>query len=122
MDNRVVRVALAARSVAPLPDGTGFANGMAVHLPRWRTVPEPPLKAFEPHAVDQIVVASDGQSLIVVDGDERNVRHLACDGKVLAEPYRARQSETIGGEFFHGDSPKPILRKIGSASTRVSPS
>jgi hypothetical protein len=103
-----------------LPDGTGFAiglaDGTAVRISRDGTVPEPPFKAFELHAVDRIVVAPDGQSLIVVDGDERNARHLAWDGKVLAEPYRAGQSETISGAFFHGGSPKLILRKVSSTS------
>jgi WD40 repeat protein len=119
-DKSVVRVALAARSVAPLPDGTGFAiglaDGTAVRVSRDGTVPEPPFKAFERHAVGRIVVAPDGQSLIVVDGDEGNARHLTWDGKVLAEPYRASQFETISGAFFHGGSPKLILRKVGSTS------
>jgi hypothetical protein len=119
-DKSVRRVALAARSVAPLPDGTGFAvglaDGTAVRLSRDGMVREPPPKASEPGAVGRIVVAPDGQSFIAVEGDEGQARHLAWDGKVLAAPYRAGPSEMISGAFFHEGSPKLIVRSVGSAA------
>jgi hypothetical protein len=117
-DKSVRRMALAARSVAPLPDGTGFAiglaDGMAVRISRDGTVREPPVKASELGSVGRIVVAPDGQSFIAVEGDEGQARHLAWDGRVLAGPYRAGQSEMISGAFFHEGSPKLILRSVGS--------
>ena len=116
-DKTVLRVAQAAQSVAPLPDGTGFAvglaNGTVVRLSRDGTVRGPPVKAFEPEAVQRIVVAPDGQSFIAVDGDERHARHFAWDGKVRAGPYRAEPSETIAGAYFHQGLPKLISRKAG---------
>jgi hypothetical protein len=119
-DKSVRRVALAARSVAPLPDGTGFAvglaDGTAVRLSRDGTVREPTVKASEPGAVGRIVVAPDGQSFIAVDGDERQAGHLAWDGRVLAGPYRSGQSEMISGAFFHEGSPKLIIRSGGSTA------
>jgi hypothetical protein len=117
VDKAVLRVAQAAQSVAPLPDGTGFAVGLAdgtvVRLSRDGTVRGPPVKAFEPEAVQRIVVAPDGQSFIAVDGDERHARHFAWDGKVRAGPYRAEPSETIAGAYFHQGLPKLISRKAG---------
>jgi hypothetical protein len=119
-DKSVLRVALAARSVAPLPDGTGFAIGLAdgtvVRISRDGTVREPTVKASELGAVGRIVVAPDGQSFIAVDGDEGQARHLAWDGRVLAGPYRAGQSEMISGAFFHEGSPKLIIRSVGSTA------
>jgi hypothetical protein len=119
-DKSVRRVALPARSVAPLPDGAGFAvglaDGAAVRLSRDGTVREPPVKASELGAVGRIVVAPDGQSFIAVEGDERQARHLAWDGRVLAGPYRSGQSEAISGAFFHEDSPRLILRFVGSTA------
>lgn len=117
----VVRVALAARSVAPLPDGTGFAiglaDGTAVRLSREGTVREPPLKASELHAVDRIAVAPDGQSVIAVDGDERIACHLTWDGNVLAGPYRGSQPEAIIGAFFDVRSlPRLALKDVDSTS------
>ena len=114
------RVALSAESVAPLPDGTGFAVGLAdgtvVRLSRDGTVREPAVKASELGAVGRIVVAPDGQSFIAVEDDERHARHLAWDGKVLAGPYRAGQSEMISGAFFHQGSPRLIIRFVGSTA------
>jgi hypothetical protein len=119
-DKTVLRVAQAARSVAPLPDGTGFAIGLSdgtvIRLSRDGTVGGPPVKAFEPEAVQRIVVAPDGQSFIAIDGDERHARHFAWDGKALAPPYRAERSETIAGVFFHDGSPRLISRTTGPAT------
>ncbi len=119
-DKRVRRVAIAAQSVAPLPDGAGFAvglaDGTAVRLSRDGTVREPSVKAAELGSVGRIVVAPDGQSFIAVEGDERQARHLAWDGKVLAGPYRSGQSEMISGAFFHEGSPRLIVRFVGSTA------
>ena len=119
-DKRVQRVALPARSVAPLPDGGGFAVGLAdgtvVRLARDGTVRESPAKAAELGAVGRIVIAPDGQSFIAVEGDERQARHLAWDGKLLAGPYRAGESEMIVGAFFHEGSPRLISRSGGSTA------
>jgi hypothetical protein len=119
-DKRVRRVALAAQSVASLPDGTGFAVGSAdgtvVRLSRDGTVREPTLKASELGAVGRIVVAPDGQSFIAVEGDEGQALHLAWDGRVLAGPYRLGQSELFSGAFFHEGSPKLIIRSVGSTA------
>ncbi len=113
-DKSVHRVALAARSVAPLPGGAGFAVGLAdgtvARLSRDGAVQQLPFKASELGAVGRIVVAPDGQSFIAVESDEGQARHLAWDGKVLAGPYRAGQSEIISGVFFHQGTPKLILR------------
>jgi hypothetical protein len=121
-DKSVRRMALAARSVAPLPDGTGFAIGSAdgtvVRLSRDGTVREPPFKAFDLGAVGRIVVAPDGQSFIAVDGDEGQACHLAWDGRVLAGPDRAGPSETISGAFFHEGAPKLIIRSVGSTADK----
>jgi hypothetical protein len=117
-DKSVRRMALAARSVAPLPDGTGFAVGLAdgtvVRISRDDTVREPTVKASELGAVGRIVVAPDGQSFIAVEGDEGQARHLAWDGRVLAGPYRSGPSEMISGAFFHEGSPKLIIGSVGS--------
>jgi hypothetical protein len=119
-DKSVLRVALAARSVASLPDGTGFAiglaDGTAVRISRDGTVREPPVKASELGAVGRIVVAPDGQSSIAVEGDEGQARHLAWDGRILAGPYRAGQSEMISGAFFHEGSPRLIIRSVGATA------
>ena len=73
-DKSVRRVALAALSVAPLPDGNGFAvgltDGTAVRLSRDGAVREPTVKASELGGVGRIVVAPDGQSFIAVEDDE----------------------------------------------------
>ena len=119
-EKSVRRVALAARSVASLPDGTGFAIGLAdgtvARLSSDGTAREPTVKASELGAVGRIVVAPDGQSFIAVDGDEGQARHLAWDGRVLAGPYRAGQSEMISGAFFHEGAPKLIIRSVGSTA------
>ena len=119
-DKSVRRIALAARSVAPLPDGTGFAIGLAdgtvVRISRDGTVREPSFKASELGAVGRIAVAPDGQSFIAVEGDEGQARHLAWDGRVLAGPYRAGPSELISGAFFHEGSPRLIIRSVGSTA------
>jgi hypothetical protein len=121
-DKSVLRIALAARSVAPLPDGTGFAVGLAdgtvVRISRDGTVREPPFKASDLGAVGRIVVAPDGQSFIAVDGDEGQACHLAWDGRVLAGPYRLGPSEMISGAFFHEGSPKLIIRSVGSTADK----
>lgn len=113
VDNSVRRVALAARSVAPLPDGTGFAVGLAdgtvARLSRNGAVQQLPFKASEVGTVGRIIVAPDGQSFIAVEGDEGQARHLTWDGTVLAGPYRAGQSKMISGAFFHQGTPKLIL-------------
>ena len=113
-------MALAARSVAPLPDGTGFAIGLAdgtvVRLSRDGTPQGPPVKASEQGAVGRIVVAPDGQSFIAVEDDERHARHLAWDGRVLAGPYRAGEAELISGAFLHEGSPRLIVRSTGSTA------
>ena len=115
-DKSVRRVTLAARSVAPLPDGAGFAiglaDGTAVRLSRDGAVREPTVKASELGGVGRIVVAPDGQSFIAVEDDERQARHLAWDGRVLAGPYRSGPSEMISGAFFHAGSPRLILRFV----------
>jgi hypothetical protein len=119
-DKSVRRVALPAQSVAPLPDGSGFAvglaDGTAVRLSRDGAVREPTVKAAELGAVGRLVVAPDGQSFIAVEDDERQARHLAWDGRVLAGPYRAGQSEMISGAFFHAGSPRLIIRFVGSTA------
>jgi hypothetical protein len=119
-DKPVLRVALTAQSVAPLPDGTGFAVGLAdgtvVRLSREGTVREPTVKASELGAVGRIVVAPDGQSVIAVEGDEGQARHLAWDGMVLAGPYREGPSEMISGAFFHEGSPRLIIGSVGSTA------
>jgi hypothetical protein len=123
-DKSVRRVALAAQSVAPLPDGAGFAvglaDGTAVRLSRDGAVREPPVKAAELGGVGRIVVAPDGQSFIAVEDDERHARHLAWGGKVLAGPYRAGQSEMISGAFFYEGSPRLIIRYVEQATGRSS--
>ena len=105
---------------APLPDGTGFvvglADGTAIRISCDGTVRQSPFKASELGAAGRIVVAPDGQSFIAVEDDERHARHLAWDGKVLAGPYRAEQSEMISGAFFHEGSPKLILRLAGTTA------
>ena len=57
-DRSVLRVALAARSVAPLPDGTGFvvglADGTAIRISRDGTVRQSPFKASELGAVGRL--------------------------------------------------------------------
>jgi len=117
-DKNVVRVALSARSVAPLPDGTGFVigltDGTVARLSRDGTLLKLPFKASEIDAVSRIVVAPDGQSFVVVEDDERHARQLAWDGKVLLGPYRANHAEMISGAFFHEGSPWLILRDVGS--------
>jgi WD40 repeat protein len=117
-DKSVLRVALAARSVAPLPDGSGFAVGLAdgtvVRISADGTVRGPPVKASERGAVDTIVVAPDGQSLIAVAGEERRARHLAWDGKVLAGTYRP--GWTIEDAFFFEGSPRLIVKYVVSAA------
>ena len=119
-DKHVLRVALAARSVAPLPDGTGFAVGLAdgtvVRLSRDGTVRAPAVKVFEPGSVGRIAIAPDGQSFIAVDDDEAEARHLTWEGRLLAGPYRAGPSETISGAFFHQGSPRLIVRSVGSTA------
>jgi len=119
-DKSVRRVALAARSVAALPDGAGFAVGLAdgtvVRLSRDGALQGPPVKASEQGAVGRIVVAPDGRSFIAVEDDERHARHLAWDGRVLAGPYRAGEAELISGAFLHEGSPRLIVRSRGSAA------
>jgi WD40 repeat protein len=114
-DKSVLRVPLMARSVAPLPDGTGFivglADGTVALVSRDGAVRKLPFKASEIGAVGRVVVAPDGQSFIAVEDDETHARHFAWDGKLLAGPYRAGQSEMISGGFFHDGSPELILRK-----------
>src|SRR5262245_5576208 len=113
-DNSARRVALAAASVAPLPDGTGFAIGLAdgtvARLSRDGAVQGPFVKATERDGVARIVVAPDGQSLIAVEEGEGRARHLAWDGRVLAGPYREGQYWVISGAFFREGSPKLIIR------------
>ncbi len=117
---RVLRVALAARSVAPLPDGNGFAIGLAdgavVRVAPDSIVTAPTVKAFDLGSVGRIVVAPDGQNFIAVDGDEEEARHLTWDGRLLAGPYRAGSSETINGAFFHQGLPRLIVRSVGSTA------
>jgi hypothetical protein len=113
-DKSVRRVALAAASVAPLPDGSGFAIGLSdgtvVRVSRDGAMQGPPVKASDLGGVGRIVVAPDGQSFIAVEDDERHARRFAWDGRVLAGPYRAGQSELIIGAFFDGGPPKLIIR------------
>jgi hypothetical protein len=93
-----------------------LADGTAVRISRDGTVRKPTVKASELWAVGRIVVAPDGQSFIAVEGDEGQARHLAWDGRVLAGPYRAGQSEMINGAFFHEGSPRLIVRSVGSTA------
>ncbi|MBI2738430.1 MAG: hypothetical protein HYX38_18030 [Rhodospirillales bacterium] len=120
VDKSVRRIALAARSVAPLPDGTGFAVGLAdgtvARVSRDGTVRQLPFKVSEIGAVGRIVVAPDGRSFLAVEDDERQARHFAWDGTVLAGPYRPDQSETISGAFFREGAPRLILSNTGSAA------
>jgi hypothetical protein len=113
-DGSARRVALAAASVAPLPDGTGFAvglsDGTAARVSRDVVVQGPPVKATERDAVSRIVVAPDGQSFIAVEEGETSARHLAWDGRLLAGPYREGSYWLIGGAFFRDGSPKLITR------------
>jgi hypothetical protein len=112
-DKSVRRVALAAESVAPLPDSAGFAIGLSdgtvMRISQEGTAQGSPIKAAELGALERIVVAPDGQSFIAVEGDERQSRQLAWDGRLLAGPYRAMQSESISGAFFHEGSPRLIV-------------
>jgi hypothetical protein len=114
-DKSALRVALAARSVAPLPDGSGFAVGLAdgtvVRLARDGAVQGPPVKAAEAEAVQRIVVAPDGQSFLAV-ADEIEARHLGWDGKPLARPYQTGQTDLIAGAFFQEGVPRLILRYV----------
>ena len=116
-DKSVRRIDLAAASVAPLPDGSGFAVGLADgtvgRLSRDGVPQGPFFKAADLGGVGRIVVAPDGQSVIAVEDDDRQSRHLAWDGKVLAGPYRAGDSESISGGFFHEGSPMLIVRFSG---------
>src|SRR5215470_7433147 len=113
-DNSARRVALAAASVAPLPDGTGFAIGLAdgtvARLSRDGAVQGSLVKATERDGVARIVVAPDGQSFIAVEEGEGRARHLAWDGRILAGPYREGQYWVISGAFFREGSPKLIIR------------
>lgn len=119
-DRRVVRIALPApaQSIAALPDNAGFAvglaDGMLVRLGRDGAVQGAPLKAAEIGAVGRIVVAADGASLIVVDGDEMSARHLDWTGKVLGGPIRAMLSERIRDAFFHASGPVIVAGRIDS--------
>jgi hypothetical protein len=116
-DKSVRRVVLPAHSVAPLPDGTGFAVGLAdgtvVRISRDGALQGPPFKASEQGAVGRVVVAPDGRSFIAVEDDERHARHLAWDGRVLAGPYRAGEAERISGAFLHEGSPRLIISLRG---------
>jgi hypothetical protein len=116
-DKSVRRIALAAASVAPLPDGSGFAVGLADgtvgRISRDGTVRGPLFKAADLGGIGRIVVAPDGQSAVVVEDDDRQSRHFAWDGRLLAGPYRAGDSESISGAFFHEGAPKLIARFSG---------
>ena len=108
------------RSRPTLPDGSGFAIGLAdgtvARISRDGAVQGTPFKASDLGGVGRIVVAPDGQSFIAVEDDERHSRHFAWDGKVLAGPYRAGQSELISGAFFYDGSPKLIVRSGGTTA------
>ena len=112
-DMSVQRVALpaATRSIAALPDNAGFAAGMVdgtvVRIAGDGNLRGPPLKASEVRGVGRIVVAPDGQSFIVVEGDESSARHLAWDGKVLGGPFQAIAA--IKGAFFRGVAPVLVM-------------
>jgi hypothetical protein len=86
-DRRVTRVAVAAvaRSVTALPDGSGFAVGLAdgrvLRLSRDGALRGSPVKVFELGGVRRIVVAPDGESFIAVDDDETTARNLAWEGR-----------------------------------------
>ncbi len=119
-DKSILRVGLAARSVAPLPDGTGFAIGLAdgtvARVSRDGIVRQSTFKASDIGGVGLIVAAPDGQSFMAVDDDERQARHLAWDGRALAGPYRAGPSKMISGAFFREGVPKLILRNADSTA------
>lgn len=107
-DRSVRRVALPARSwvVVPLPQGgfaAGLADGTILRLANDGTSAGAPVKAAEFGGVGQIAVAPDGESFIVVEDDELSARHLDWNGKVLAGPLRASQSDRIKAAFFHHD-------------------
>jgi hypothetical protein len=104
-DRSVRRVALPAQSwvVAPLPQGgfaAGLADGTIVRLSRDGTFDGPPIKASEFGGVGQITIAPDGESLVVVEDDEKSARHLDWNGRVLAGPFRTFEADRIKGAFF----------------------
>ena len=104
-DRSVRRVALPAkpRVVVALPQGgfaAGLVDGVIVRLARDGTLEGAPIKASEFGGVGLIVVAPDGQSLIVVEEDEVSVRRLDWNGQVLAGPFRTDPSDRIKGAFF----------------------
>lgn len=123
-DKTVRAVALAAQYAAALPDGSGFAVGLAdgtiVRLARDGTIQGAPIKASELGGIDRVVIAPDGQSFIVVEGDARQARQLAWDGKVLAGPFRPSESEVIDNAFFgafsESGTPRVLLRYVGPAT------
>lgn len=116
-DRRVLRVAMpaAARSIAALPAGAGFAiglfDGTVLRIGRDGAALGPPLKAAEIGAVGRLAVAPDGLSFIAVEGDEISARHLAWDGRVLAGPVRAHPAQRIKGAFFRGADPVLIVAR-----------
>ena len=125
-DGRVLRVTVAAGAhcVAALPDGSGFAvgldDGTVVRMGRDGAILGAPLKAVELGAVYRIVVAPDGQSLIVVvEGDDDFARHLSWDGKILAGPLQAYRDEKIKGAFFQGSA--PMLITVSLTTTAFNP-
>jgi hypothetical protein len=122
-DKRVQRVPLrsGASSVAALPDGAGFAvglvDGSVQRIGRDGAIIGALVKGTDQGSAARIVVAPDGKSLVVVDGDEISARHLAWSGEVLTGPIRVSRYEHIQGAFFENGAPSLIVAWRSSDST-----
>lgn len=104
-DRSVRRIALPARprTVASLSQGgfaVGLADGTIVRLARDGTLEGTPIKGSQFGGVGQMVIAADGESLIVVEDDEKSARHLDWNGRVLAGPFRTFEADRIKTAFF----------------------
>lgn len=121
-DRRVIRVAVAAEAhrIVALPNDAGFAIGLAdgtvVRIGRDGSFLGAPFKGSEQGAAGRIVVAPDGQSVIVIDGDEISARHLTLEGKELTRPVRVSRFQQIKAALFQNGAPMliTIVRDRGS--------
>ena len=90
------------RVVVPLAQGFAFglADGRVVRLARDGSLQGEPVKASEFGGVGDIVVAEDGESFVVVEGDQIAARQMDWSGRVLAGPFRTSPPYLIRGAFF----------------------